>query len=228
MRIDRRLLNLPESTRRRSARMSALAGSLQNDDDNETTAVAAVCERIGALPSGFRAARRLQNERTTGEWTVGDLTVMPTENLYDACVESTGSTRLARAHSPADNSSGITIPRLLITVLRLVATCGKITNEIPRGRLHVASTIGPSASIQYLCVSDSHIHLGLNLPDGHGHMTIRNARWAYCSAGRKDEVHEWEAIPALPFSQLRHSSIMRRSGHAGEARPDEQDEDRSG
>jgi hypothetical protein len=72
--------------------MSALTGSLQNDDDNETTAVAAVCERIGALPSGFRAARRLQNERTTGEWTVGDLIVMPAENLYDACVESTGST----------------------------------------------------------------------------------------------------------------------------------------
>lgn len=90
------------------------------------------------------------------------------------------------------------------------------------------SMIGPSASIQYLCVSDDHIHLGLKVPDGHGHMTIRNAQWAYCPADRKDEVHEWEAIPPKPFSQLRHSTIMRRSGHAGEARPDAQDEDRSG
>ncbi len=90
------------------------------------------------------------------------------------------------------------------------------------------SMIRPSASIQFLCVSDDHIHLGLKVPDGHGHMTIRNAQWAYCPADRKDEVHEWEAIPPTPFSQLRHSSIMRRSGHAREAGPDAQDEERSG
>jgi hypothetical protein len=89
------------------------------------------------------------------------------------------------------------------------------------------STIGPSAPIQYVCVSDDHVRLGLTFRDGQGHLTIRNAVWAYCAAGRKDEPHEWEAIPATPFSQIRHSSIMRRSGHGLRAASDTQDEDRS-
>jgi hypothetical protein len=88
------------------------------------------------------------------------------------------------------------------------------------------SAIGPSASIQYLCVTDDHIRLGQRVRDGEGHLTIRTGRWAYCSAGRKDEPHEWEAIPPTPFFQIRHSSIMRRSGHQGESGPD-LDEDRS-
>jgi hypothetical protein len=90
------------------------------------------------------------------------------------------------------------------------------------------STIGPTSSIQYLCVSDDHIRLGLRVRDGEGHLTIRNAQWAYCSAGSKDEPHEWEAIPPVPFTQVRHSSMMRRSGHPADAGPDAQDEDRSG
>jgi hypothetical protein len=89
-------------------------------------------------------------------------------------------------------------------------------------------TIGPSASIQYLCVSDDHIRIGQGVGDGEGHLTMRNAQWAYCPAGRKDEPHEWEAIPAAPFHQLRHTSIMRRSGHPNASAPDEQEEDRSG
>jgi hypothetical protein len=92
----------------------------------------------------------------------------------------------------------------------------------------VELTIGPSASIQYLCVSDDHIRIGRGIGDGEGHLTIRNAQWAYCPAGRKDEPHEWEAIPAAPFHQLRHLSIMRRSGHPSASAPDEQEEDRSG
>lgn len=90
------------------------------------------------------------------------------------------------------------------------------------------SAIGPSASIQYLCVTDDHIRLGQRVHDGEGHLTIRNAQWAYCSAGRKDEPHEWEAIPPVPFSQIRHASIMRRSGHSRGSGPNEQEEDRSG
>jgi hypothetical protein len=89
-------------------------------------------------------------------------------------------------------------------------------------------TIGASASIQYLCVSDDHIQIGQGVRDGEGHLTIRNAQWAYCPAGRKDEAHEWEAIPAAPFFKLRHSSIMRRSSHPSASQADEQEEDRSG
>jgi hypothetical protein len=89
------------------------------------------------------------------------------------------------------------------------------------------SAIGPSAFIQYLCVGDDHISLGLKVRDGQGHLTIRNGLWAYCSAGRKDEPHEWEAIPATPFSQVRHFSIMRRTAHSADGPRDAQDEDRS-
>jgi len=89
------------------------------------------------------------------------------------------------------------------------------------------STIGASASVQYLCVSDDHVRLGLRVRDGEGHLTIRNAVWAYCSAGRKDEPHEWEAIPSTSFSQIRHSAIMRRSGHHPDTTREAQDEDRS-
>ena len=87
------------------------------------------------------------------------------------------------------------------------------------------SMIGPSATIQYLCVGDEHVRLGLKLRDSEGHLTIRNGQWAYCSAGRKDEPHEWEAVPSTPFSQIRHASIMRRSGHPVPA-PDARDEER--
>jgi hypothetical protein len=90
----------------------------------------------------------------------------------------------------------------------------------------VESVIGPSASVQYLCVREEHIRLGLRVRDGQGHLTIRNALWAYCPAGRMDEPHEWEAVPARPFSQIRHSSIVRTSGRVGDGLHDAQDEDR--
>lgn len=79
------------------------------------------------------------------------------------------------------------------------------------------STIGPSASIQYLCVSDNHIRLGLRVRDGQGHLTIRSAQWAYCSAGRPEEPHECEAIPATSFPQTPrddHPQIRPRRGSA--------------
>ena len=89
------------------------------------------------------------------------------------------------------------------------------------------STIGASATVQYVCVSDDHVRLGLKIRDGQGHLTIRNEVWAYCSADRKGEPHEWEAIPATAFPQIRHSSIMRRSGHGGDRSQDGRDEERS-
>ena len=89
------------------------------------------------------------------------------------------------------------------------------------------STTAPTASIQYLCVSDNHVRLGRTVHDGEGHLTVRSGQWAYCSAGRKDEPHEWEAIPATLFHQIRHASIMRRSGHADEFRNGDRDADRS-
>jgi hypothetical protein len=89
------------------------------------------------------------------------------------------------------------------------------------------STTGPTASIQYLCVSDDHVRIGRTVRDGEGHMTVRSGQWAYCTAGRKDEPHEWEAIPATPFSRIRHASVMRRSGHGDASRTDDHDAERS-
>jgi hypothetical protein len=89
------------------------------------------------------------------------------------------------------------------------------------------STTAPTASIQYLCVSDDHVRLGRTVHDGEGHLTVRSGQWAYCSAGRKDEPHEWEAIPATPFAHVRHASIMRRSAHADPSRAGDRDTERS-
>lgn len=89
------------------------------------------------------------------------------------------------------------------------------------------STTAPTASIQYLCVGDDHVRLGRTVHDGQGHLTVRSGQWAYCSAGRKDEPHEWEAIPPTPFPQIRHASIMRRSQHADTSRNGARESDRS-
>jgi hypothetical protein len=89
------------------------------------------------------------------------------------------------------------------------------------------STAAPTASVRYLCVGDAHVRLGRAVHDGEGHLTVRNGQWAYCSAGRKDEPHEWEAIPATPFALIRHSGIMRRSGHADVSRDSDRDVDSS-
>lgn len=88
------------------------------------------------------------------------------------------------------------------------------------------STTAQTASVQYLCVGDDHVRLGRTVHDGQGHLTVRSGQWAYCPAGRKDEPHEWEAIPATPFPQIRHASIMRRSGHADGLRATDRGADR--
>jgi hypothetical protein len=127
----------------------------------------------------------------------------------------------------ANNHCEIGIPGCLVHRLRgvswpLADRCGHLVD----GGLCVESMIGPSSTIQYLCVGDDHLRFGLKVRDGQGHLTIRDGLWAYCSAGRKDEPHEWEAIPATPFPQIRHASIMRRSGR-GRDRPQDEQEERS-
>jgi hypothetical protein len=112
-------------------------------------------------------------------------------------------------------------------IVRTGAVLKHGTKTAGEGCMEIETTIGPSASIQYLCVSDDHLRLGRAVSDGQGHLTIRNDQWAYCSAGRKDEPHEWDAIPATPFSALRHATLRRRSDHGQTPRPEDQADDRS-
>jgi len=150
---------------------------------------------------------------------------MRAEVLDDTFVESTPPGALI-THVALNNPGRVGIPGVARLTAFGVDTRLKI-DATSYGGLCVESMIGPSATIQYLCVSDDHIRLGMKVRDGEGHLTIRDGRWAYCSADRKDEPHKWEAILPTSFTQVRHSSIMRRSGHAGDQPQDARDEERS-
>ena len=71
------------------------------------------------------------------------------------------------------------------------------------------STMDPSAFIEYVCVTDDHLRRGLTVHDQKGHITINGGKWAYCTAARKDEPHEWRQIPPTPLPALRHAEVAR-------------------
>src|SRR5207248_5574588 len=82
------------------------SAALRRDDD-EMLPVTGIGQRIGPLPTGFRAARRKQKQRTTGEWTLGDLTVMLAEIFDDPFVEPRARPRAhPLSHIPVNNFSG--------------------------------------------------------------------------------------------------------------------------
>ena len=66
-----------------------------------------------------------------------------------------------------------------------------------------------------VCVTDDHLRMGRTVQDQRGHITILDGKWAYCTAARKDEPHEWRGIAPTPLPSLRHAELARRWGNAG-------------
>lgn len=63
--------------------------------------------------------------------------------------------------------------------------------------------------VDYVCVGREHLAIGRTRPDGSGHLTLHEGKWAYCSAGRPLEQHEWAATGGLPVVSLRHRLLAR-------------------
>lgn len=61
--------------------------------------------------------------------------------------------------------------------------------------------------IRSICIGEEHLRIGLSVPDGLGHFSIRDGEWAYCSAGRPTEPHEWFDVGGIPSGELRHDRI---------------------
>jgi hypothetical protein len=76
----------------------------------------------------------------------------------------------------------------------------------------MAEAFEPSAPIEYVCVTDDHLHRGLGVRDQSGHITIVDRKWAYCTAGRKDEPHDWRPIAPTALPSLRHAELARTWG----------------
>lgn len=73
---------------------------------------------------------------------------------------------------------------------------------------------GPTA-IHYVCIGGEHLRVGLAVPNQRGHLTIHQGKWAYCSAGRGTEEHQWAPIAAAKISDLRHATLRERAAHEG-------------
>jgi hypothetical protein len=76
----------------------------------------------------------------------------------------------------------------------------------------MAGTLEPSAPIEFVCVTDDHLRRGLGMRDQSGHITIVDGKWAYCTAGRKDEPHDWRPIAPTPLPALGHADLARTWG----------------
>ena len=70
---------------------------------------------------------------------------------------------------------------------------------------------GP-APVEYVCIDKKHLRIGRSVPDGRGHLTVNEGRWAYCSAGLADEPHVWKASGGLQFAAIRHADLGQFEG----------------
>ena len=68
---------------------------------------------------------------------------------------------------------------------------------------------GPLARIDLLCIDGDHITQGREVPDGHGHFTLVERRWAYCSAGIPNVVHEWTETGGVDVEDVPHDELPR-------------------
>jgi len=73
----------------------------------------------------------------------------------------------------------------------------------------VDTSVEPTALVEYVCVTDDHLRLGRAVQDQRGHMTINEGKWAYCTAGRKDEPHDWRRISPRSLPSIRHAELAR-------------------
>jgi hypothetical protein len=51
--------------------------------------------------------------------------------------------------------------------------------------------------------------VGRDVPDGEGHLTLYDERWAYCSAARPNVPHEWRASGGVQLMEIRHRDLPR-------------------
>lgn len=63
------------------------------------------------------------------------------------------------------------------------------------------------ARIELLCIDGDHIQRGRGVPDGHGHFTLVERRWAYCSAGIPNAPHEWTETGGVDVDDIRHDKL---------------------
>ena len=66
-----------------------------------------------------------------------------------------------------------------------------------------------TADVDYICVRPDHLELGKTIPKNTGHFTFNRTRWAYCSAARADEEHEWAFTGGVRISALDHEDLPR-------------------
>jgi hypothetical protein len=63
--------------------------------------------------------------------------------------------------------------------------------------------------VDLVCVREAHLRHGRNVPDGEGHLTVVDRKWAYCSAGLGDEAHSWRESGGMGFAGIRHADLDR-------------------
>jgi hypothetical protein len=68
------------------------------------------------------------------------------------------------------------------------------------------------AKVDYICIDPSHIARGRDVEDGYGALTLHRHRWAYCSAARPEEPHQWKETGGVVFSAIRHADLPDLSG----------------
>ena len=63
------------------------------------------------------------------------------------------------------------------------------------------------APVDFICVDTAHVEHGRGVPDGHGALTIKDGRWAYCSAALPNEPHRWKETGGVEFVAIRHADL---------------------
>ena len=64
-----------------------------------------------------------------------------------------------------------------------------------------------TADVEYVCIRPDHLELGKSVPKNGGHFTLNRSRWAYCSAARGEEAHDWGFTGGVPIAALDHELL---------------------
>lgn len=75
---------------------------------------------------------------------------------------------------------------------------------------------GPSpAPVDFVCQDPGHLDRGRDRPDGSGHITLYEGRWAYCSAGIPNTTHRWTVTGGVSLEQLSRDELPQLAGADG-------------
>ncbi len=78
---------------------------------------------------------------------------------------------------------------------------------------------GP-ALVENICIRRDHYFIGRGRPDGSGHLTLVDSRWAYCAAARATEEHYWLRFAGRPLREIPHAIDWLASGPSASAEPE--------